>query len=164
MPNRSEGINLNIRKASPEDIPTILRLIKELSVFEKMEKEVFNSEELLRENLFGNKQYAEALIAEVDRIPIGYVIYFFNYSTFLGHPGFYLEDMYVSPEYRGHGIGKKLLKYCAKIAKEHKCKRMEWIVLNWNPARKFYEQLGAKAMDEWVLYRLPGEALDKMAE
>ncbi len=159
-----EEINLNIRKASVEDVPLILKFIKELSVYEKMSKEVVTTEDTLRETLFGDKSYAQVLIAEIEGKPVGYALYFFNFSTFVGRPGLYIEDVYVSEEYRGHGIGSNLFKYCAHIAKVNKCVRMEWLVLNWNPAREFYDHMGAKPMDEWVVYRLTGNALDNMAD
>jgi len=158
-----EKINLNIRKASAQDVPLILKFIKELSVYEKMSKEVVTTEDVLRETLFGDKPYAEVLIAEIKRKPVGYALYFYNFSTFVGRPGLYIEDVYVSEEY-GQGIGTALFKKCAHIAKENKCVRMEWSVLKWNPARKFYDHMGAKPMDEWVVYRLTGDALDKMAD
>ena len=159
-----QKVNLNIRKASIEDVPLILKLIKELSVYEKMSKEVVATEDILRKTLFGEKSYAQVLIAEIEGKPAGYALYFYNFSTFMGRPGLYIEDVYVSEEYRGQGIGTALFKYCAHIAKEHKCVRMEWIVLDWNPARKFYDQMGAKPMDEWIIYRLKDEALNKMAD
>ena len=158
-----EKINLNIRKASIDDVPLILKFIKELSVYEKMSKEVVATEDILREALFGDKSYAYVLIAEIEGKPAGYALYFYNFSTFVGRPGLYVEDVYVSEEYRGQGIGTALFKYCAHIAKENKCVRMEWIVLDWNPAREFYDHMGAKPMDEWVIYRLKGNDLNKMA-
>ncbi|HBY57378.1 MAG TPA: N-acetyltransferase [Candidatus Atribacteria bacterium] len=161
---KSEEINLNIRKASIDDVPLILKFIKELSVYEKMSEEVIATEDTLRETLFGDKSYAEVLIAEIKGEPVGYALYFYNFSTFVGRPGLYVEDVYVSEEYRGQGIGTALFKYCARIAKENKCVRMEWLVLKWNPARKFYENMGARPLDGWVVYRLTGDALDKMAE
>ncbi|MHC2994148.1 MAG: GNAT family N-acetyltransferase [Candidatus Atribacteria bacterium] len=164
MSKKSKEINLNIRKASLDDVPLILKFIKELSVYEKLSKEVVVTEDVLRETLFGDKPYAQVLIAEIEGKPVGYALYFYNFSTFVGRPGLYIEDVFVSEEYRGRGVGTALFKYCAHIAKERKCGRMEWFVLKWNPARKFYENLGAKAMDEWLVYRLTGEALDKMAE
>ena len=159
-----EEINLNIRKTTADDVPLILKLIKELSVFEKMSEEVVATEDTLRETLFGDKSYARVLIAEIEGKPVGYALYFYNFSTFVGRPGLYIEDVYVSEEYRGQGIGTALFKYCAYIAKENKCVRMEWLVLNWNPARKFYDHMGAKSLDEWVVYRLTGDALDKMSD
>lgn len=161
---KSEEVNLNIRKASCEDVPLILKFIKELAKFEKMAKDVVATEDILRETLFGDKSYAQVLIAEIEGKPVGYALYFYNYSTFLGRPGLYIEDVFVSEEYRGRGVGTALFKYCAHIAKENKCDRMEWFVLKWNPARKFYDHMEAKPMDEWVVYRLAGEALNKMAE
>ena len=159
-----EKINLNIRKTTADDVPLILKLIKELSVFEKMSEEVVATEDTLRETLFGDKPYAQVLIAEIERKPVGYALFFYNFSTFVGRPGLYIEDVFVSEEYRGQGIGTALFKYCAHIAKENKCVRMEWVVLDWNPARKFYDHMGAKPLDEWVVYRLTGDALDNMAE
>jgi len=161
---KSEKLNLNIRKASIDDVPLILKFIKELSVYEKISKEVVTTEDILRETLFGDKSYAQVLIAEIERKPVGYALYFYNFSTFTGRPGLYIEDVYVSEEYRGQGIGTALFKYCAHIAKENKCVRMEWIVLDWNPARKYYDHMGAKPLDEWIIYRLKDEALNKMAD
>jgi GNAT superfamily N-acetyltransferase len=160
----NEKVNLNIRKASIDDVPLILKFIKELSVYEKMSKEVVTTEDILRKTLFGDKSYAEVLIAEIKRKPVGYALYFYNFSTFVGRPGLYIEDVFVSEEYRGQGIGSALFKKCANIAKENKCVRVEWLVLKWNPARKIYDHMGAKPMDEWVVYRLTGDALDKMAD
>ena len=159
-----EKLNLNIRKALIDDVPLILKFIKELSVYEKISKEVVTTEDTLRETLFGGKSYAQVLIAEIEGKPVGYVLYFFNFSTFVGRPGLYIEDVFVSKEYRGQGIGTALFKKCAYIAKENKCVRMEWSVLKWNPAREFYDHMGAKPMDEWVVYRLTGDTLDKMAD
>jgi GNAT superfamily N-acetyltransferase len=161
---KSEEVNLNIRKASCEDVPLILKFIKKLSIYEKMSKEVVATEDTLRETLFGDKSYAQVLIAEIEGKPVGYALYFYNYSTFLGRPGLYIEDVFVAEEYRGRGVATALFKKCAHIAQEHKCSRMEWSVLKWNPARKFYDHMEAKPMDEWVVYRLAGEALNKMAE
>jgi len=164
MMKKFEKLNLNIRKATIDDVSLILKFIKELSVYEKMSEKVVATEDILRETLFGNKSYAEVLIAEIEGKPVGYALYFFNFSTFLGRPGLYIEDVFVSTEYRGRGIGTAFFKKCAYIAKENKCDRMEWIVLDWNPARKFYDQMGAKPMKEWIIYRLKGDALSKMAD
>ena len=160
----NEEVNLNIRKASIDDVPLILKFIKELSVYEKRSKEVVATEDTLRETLFGDKPYAQVLIAEIEGKPVGYALYFYHFSTFIGRPGLYIEDVYVSEEYRGKRIGTALFKYCAHIAKENKCVRMEWSVLKWNPARKFYDHMGAKPINEWLVYRLSGDALDKMAD
>lgn len=154
--------NLKIRLAEPADTPLILRFIKELAEYEKLANEVVATKEILEETLFGERSYAEVIIAEYNNEPVGYTLFFHNFSTFLGRPGLYIEDIYVTPEYRGKGIGQALLSCCARLAKERKCGRMEWWVLKWNPARKFYEKIGAEAMDEWVVYRLTGEAMERM--
>ena len=154
---------LSIRTTGPEDTPVILGFIKELASYEKLENEVVATEDLLNESLFGERPYAEAILAEIDKEPVGFALFFFNFSTFLGRPGLYIEDLYVKPEFRSTGIGKELLKHCATLAKERNCGRMEWWVLEWNPARKFYENLGAKAMDELIVYRLTGKPLEKLA-
>ena len=144
----------NIRKATENDTPIILELIRKLAVYEKMENDVITDVEELRENIFV-KKYAEVLIAEEDEKPVGFALYFFNFSTFVGKPGLYLEDLFVEPEYRGKGYGKKLFIELAKIAKTENCGRMEWSVLNWNtPAIDFYKSLQAKPMEEWTVYRL----------
>lgn len=154
---------LSIRTAGPEDTPVILGFIKELASYEKLENEVVATEDLLNESLFGEKPYAEVILAEINGESVGFTLFFFNFSTFLGQPGLYIEDLYVKPEFRSRGIGKELLKHCATLAKERNCGRMEWWVLKWNTARKFYENLGAEAMDEWVVYRLTGKPLEKLA-
>ena len=155
--------NLSIRTARPEDTPIILGFIKELASYEKLENEVVATEDLLNESLFGEKPFAEVILAEINGESVGFALFFFNFSTFLGQPGLYIEDLYVKPEFRSRGIGKELLNHCATLAKERNCGRMEWWVLKWNPARKFYDNLGAKAMDEWVVYRLTGKPLEKLA-
>ena len=154
--------NLSIRTAGPEDTPIIIGFIKELALYEKLENEVVTTEDLLNESLFGQKPFAEVILAEINGESVGFALFFFNFSTFLGQPGLYIEDLYVKPEFRSRGIGKELLKNCATLAKERNCGRMEWWVLKWNPARKFYENLGAEAMDEWVVYRLTGKPLEKL--
>ncbi len=156
--------NLNIRLAEPADTLLILKFIKELAEYEKLAHEVVATKEILDKTLFGERSYAEVIIAEYNNEPVGYTLFFHNFSTFLGKPGLYIEDIYVTPEQRGKGIGKALLAYCARLAKERKCGRMEWWVLKWNPARKFYETIGAEAMDEWVVYRLTGEAMERMGK
>jgi GNAT superfamily N-acetyltransferase len=160
---KSEEVNLNIRKASHKDVSLILHFIKDLAEYEKLSEQVVATEEILQETLFGDKSYAQVLIAEIEGKPVGYTLYFYNYSTFLGRPGLYIEDVFVSEEYRGRGVATALFKKCAHIAQEHKCSRMEWSVLKWNPARKFYDHMEAKPMEEWVVYRLAGEALGKLA-
>jgi len=154
----------NIRKATPDDTPTIFDLIKKLAVYEKMENEVITSVEELRENIF-TKNFSKVLLAEEEGKPVGFALYFFNFSTFVGKPGLYLEDLFIEPEFRGKGYGKKLLIELAKIAREENCGRMEWSVLNWNtPAIDFYESLQAKPMDEWTVYRLDQKGIADLAQ
>jgi GNAT superfamily N-acetyltransferase len=156
-------MEVKFRKAVRKDIGLILQFITELAIYERMEKEVVATEEDLAESLFGERPAAEVIFALAEGTEAGFVLFFHNYSTFLGKPGIYIEDLYVSPEYRGRGIGRQLLEHIAGLAVERSCGRVEWWVLNWNPARKFYEALGAKAMDEWTVYRLSGKELNKMA-
>jgi GNAT superfamily N-acetyltransferase len=156
--------DFEIVKAKPEDTETVLRLIKELAVYEKMLEQVIATPELIRESLFGKNSNAEAVIAYYNNKPVGIAIYFFNFSTFVGRRGLYLEDLFVIPEMRGKGFGKSLLIYLAKVAKENNCGRFEWAVLNWNePAINFYKSLGAVPMNEWTVYRLEGEPLEILA-
>ncbi len=153
-----------VREASEKDVPLVLSLIRELAEYEKLSHEVVATEEDLRANLFGERPFAEVLIAEHDGAPAGFALFFHNFSTFLGKPGIYLEDLYVKPELRGAGIGKKLLVHLARLAKERGGGRLEWWVLDWNaPSIGFYEKLGAIAMDDWTVYRLAGGALDELA-
>ena len=157
--------NLRIISAKPEDSAEILTFIKHLAVYEKLEHSVVATEEQLKRTLFGAKSVAEVLFAESDGRKIGFALFFHNYSTFLAKPGIYLEDLFVLPEYRGKGAGKALLKHLAKLTVERECGRLEWAVLDWNkPAIDFYESVGAKPMDEWITYRLTGEALEKFAK
>lgn len=154
-----EKQKFTIRKATEDDTELILNLIRQLAIYEKMEDEVVTNSEELKENLFKNK-LAEVVIAEENGKPVGFALYFFNFSTFLGKPGLYLEDLYVDEIYRGKGYGKKLLLHLAAIAKEKNCGRMEWSVLNWNePAINFYKSLGAKPMEEWSVYRLDNKTI-----
>jgi len=153
---------LNIRAVELADVPVILALIKELAVYEKLSDKVVTDEESIRKTLFGEKAYAEALLAIWEEKPAGIVIFFHNYSTFLGKPGFYIEDLYVKESFRGLGVGKELLLECVRLARERDCGRMEWLVLNWNPARKFYEKLGAYPLEEWTVYRLDKKAMNRL--
>lgn len=153
---------LTIRPAVEQDAPVLLSLIKELAVFEKLADRVINSEEAVRETLFGQKTYAEAEIAYWEGEPAGMVIFFHNYSTFLGKPGLYIEDLFVREKFRGRGIGKALFLECARLAKERNCGRMEWVVLDWNPAREFYEKMGAYPLTEWVIYRMDEDSLENL--
>ena len=143
-----------LRNSIKEDVDLILSLIKEMAIYENMLNEVIATKESIKESIFEKKQ-AKAMIAEFNGEPIGYVLYFFNYSTFVGRSGFYLEDIYIKKEYRGMGLGKEIFKVISKIAHENGCKRMEWSCLNWNtPSIKFYKSLVAIPMDEWTVYRL----------
>ena len=153
-----------VREASEGDVPLILSLIRELAEYEKLSGEVVATEDGLRDSLFGERRYAEVLIAEHGGAPAGFALFFHNFSTFLSKPGIYLEDLYVKPEFRGAGIGKKLLVYLARLAKERDCGRLEWWVLDWNePSIGFYERLGAVPMDDWTVYRVSGSALEDLA-
>ena len=152
-----------IRKAEAKDIATIFDLIKKLAVYEKLENDVITSEKELCENIF-NKNFAKVLIAEEDEKPVGFALYFYNFSTFVGKPGIYLEDLFVEPEYRGKGYGKSLLIELAKIAEAENCGRLEWSVLDWNtPSIEFYKSLGAKPMDEWTVFRLDKKGISDLA-
>lgn len=156
--------DFTIRLATAQDVPVILQFIKGLAEYEKLTPEVTATEDLLRETLFGSRQVAEVIIGEYRGEPVGFALFFHNYSTFLGRPGIYLEDLFVKPEMRGRGFGRVLLAYLAKLAYERKCGRVEWSVLDWNdPAIQFYRKLGATAMDEWTMYRLTGAALTHLA-
>ncbi|WP_234108439.1 GNAT family N-acetyltransferase [Chryseobacterium sp. R2A-55] len=153
-----------IRKATAQDIPTIFDLIKKLAVYEKLENDVITSEEELKENIF-DKDFAKVLIGEEDGNPVGFALYFYHFSTFVGKPGMYLEDLFVEPDYRGKGYGKKLLIELAKIAENEKCGRFEWSVLDWNtPSIEFYKSLGAKPMDEWTVFRLDKKGISELAK
>jgi GNAT superfamily N-acetyltransferase len=157
--------NIEIRPASAEDSALILRFITDLAIYENAEDAVIATESDIRQSLFGKDSTTSAVVCEIDNQAIGYAVYFFNYSTWLGKHGLYLEDLYVAPEYRGMGAGKALLKHLAQIALGRNCGRFEWSVLDWNePAIKFYQSIGAKPQDEWVPYRLTGKALVALAE
>jgi GNAT superfamily N-acetyltransferase len=149
-----------IRFATERDVSIIAELIRGLAVYEKLEHVVVLDEARLRDHLFGSRPFAEVLLAEDDGTIVGFALFFHNYSTFLGTPGIYLEDLFVRPEQRGKGHGKSLLVALARLAVARGCGRLEWCVLNWNePAIRFYESLGAEAMKEWTTYRLTGDAL-----
>lgn len=156
---------ISIREARYSDAELILTFIIELAVYEKAREEVKTNVQEIRETLFSSNASARALICCIDDKPVAYAVYFFNYSTWLGKNGIYLEDVYVSPQFRGKGAGKAILKYIAKIAVDSDCGRFEWSVLDWNtPSIEFYEALGAKPQNEWVTYRLTGEALQRLAQ
>jgi GNAT superfamily N-acetyltransferase len=154
---------LHIVPATKADVPVILALIKELAEYERLSHEVVATEEILEETLFGERHYAEVILARLGNKPVGYALFFHSFSTFLGRPGIYLEDIYVKPEHRGSGIGTTLLSHLARLGAERKCGRMEWAVLNWNePSIGFYKSLGARPMDEWTVFRLTGDHLSRL--
>ena len=154
----------SITNATREDVPTILGFIRQLAAYEHLEHEVVATEELLEEWLF-DREKAEVLIAREGETPVGFALYFHNFSTFLGRAGIYLEDLFVLKEYRGRGYGKALLRRLAQITVERGCGRLEWCCLDWNqPSIDFYRSLGAVPMSDWTIYRLTGETLNRMAE
>ena len=159
------AVALHIRPATADDAGLILRFIRELAIYEKAESSVRTDEAGIRASLFGVDAKAQALVCERDGVAVGYAVFFYNYSTWLGRNGIYLEDLYVSPEHRGCGAGKALLQHIARLAVAQGCGRFEWSVLDWNtPAIDFYTAAGAKPQDEWTVYRLEGEALRRFAE
>lgn len=155
---------LRIERATEQDIPAIVRLVRHLAEYEKLAHVMVSSENDFRQALFGPRTNAEALMAFAGDVPVGFALYFYNFSTFLGKRGVYLEDLFVEPEYRGQGIGKALLQRLASIAKDEDCSRMEWSVLTWNqPSIDFYHRLGAVTLEDWRTFRLTGEALERLA-
>jgi len=158
-------MSLSIREATAGDVPLILNFIRQLAEYEKLSHEVEATEAALRETLFGARPFAEVLIASWADAPVGFALFFHNYSTFLAKPGIYLEDLFVNPSARGKGIGKALLTRLAELAIERGCGRVEWSVLDWNaPSIEFYRRMGAQAKDEWTVFRLTGEALGQYAK
>ena len=156
--------DFEIRTTTEADVPVILQLIRDLAEYERAPDAVVATEAGLREVLFGSKRSAEVLLALEEAEPVGFAVFFHNFSTWLGRPGLYLEDLFVKPEKRGNGYGRALLERLAQIAKERGCGRMEWAVLDWNePAIQFYRKLGAKPMDEWTVFRLTEEGIAKLA-
>src|SRR3954451_19172669 len=157
--------NFHIRPALVEDVPIIMELIRDLATYERAPQEVTATEEQLREVLFGHRRSAEVLLAFEGESAVGFAVYFYNFSTWLGRAGLYLEDLFVKPEKRGKGYGRALLVELAKIARDRGCGRMEWAVLNWNePAIKFYQTLGARPMNEWTVFRLTRGEIAKLAD
>lgn len=153
-----------IRPATIRDVAQILAFIRELAVYERLEQQVVASEADLAATLFGNRPYAEVVLGCLDGAPAGFALFFHNYSTFLGKPGIYLEDLFVRAEARGHGLGKHLLAHLARTALERGCGRLDWSVLDWNaPSIGFYRRLGAVALDDWSIFRLSGAALEAVA-
>jgi GNAT superfamily N-acetyltransferase len=155
---------VTIRPASEHEVPVILQFIRDLARYEHLEHELVATEESLRATLFGNRPFAEVAFACLEGEPVGFALFFHNYSTFLGRPGIYLEDLFVRPEARGKGVGRKLLTWLAATAVSRNCGRLEWAVLNWNePSIRFYRNLGAVPLDEWTTYRVTGPALLQLA-
>jgi GNAT superfamily N-acetyltransferase len=155
---------IRIRPATPDDVPLIIMFIHELATYERLAHDVVASEADMHAALFGERAVIEAVIASVDDAPAGYALFFPNFSTFLGKPGLYLEDLYVRPAARGVGAGRRLLEHLARIVVERGWGRLEWSVLDWNePSIAFYKKVGAKAMDEWTIFRLTGEDLHRLA-
>lgn len=153
-----------IRAATEADVALILRFIRDLAEYEKLAHQMVATEDDLRRSLFGPRPYGEVLIGSEGDVPLAFALFFHNYSTFLGKPGLYLEDLFVKPEARGKGYGKAMLKHLARIAHERGCGRFEWWVLDWNePSIQFYKSLGAIPMDEWTVFRVTGDALTKLA-
>lgn len=154
---------VRIQPATPADVPVILTLIRELAQFEKLLHEVTATEEQLHDGLFGARPSAEVVMARLGDEVVGFALYFHNFSTFLAKPGIYLEDLYVRQKFRGQGCGEMLLRHLARTALERGCGRLEWSVLDWNQrAIDFYKSLGAEPLDEWTMYRVTGDALEKL--
>ncbi|MGF1521901.1 MAG: GNAT family N-acetyltransferase [Leptolyngbyaceae cyanobacterium] len=164
MPNLDSAA-IAIAPATPEDVPALFQLVTALADYEKLAHEVTGTPDDLAQHLFGDRRYAEAILARVEGKPVGFALFFHNFSTFLMKPGIYLEDLFVMPEYRGYGIGKALLRALGKLTIERDCGRLEWMVLDWNePAIAFYQRMGAELKEEWELCRVTGEALQRLAE
>lgn len=157
--------SVRIRPATPGDVPLVLQFIRGLAEYEKLAHECEATEAQLQRTLFGERPSAEVVIAFRDEVPAGFALFFQNYSTFLARPGIYLEDLFVDPAHRGHGVGHALLAHLASVAVERECGRFEWSVLDWNAdAIRFYERLGARPMNEWTVYRVAGDALERLAQ
>ena len=156
---------LKIVPATERDLPLVLSFIRKLAEYEKLSHQVVATEDLLREGLFGERRIAEVVLAYLAEEPVGFALFFHNFSTFVGRAGIYLEDLFVEPHHRGKGVGKALLAHVANIAVERKCGRFEWAVLDWNtPSIEFYKSLGAVPLDDWTLFRLTGDALQKFGK
>lgn len=155
---------IDIRKAEEQDVPLILHFIQSLAEYERLRDSCTANEEQLRKTLFGESPAAEVIIASIEGEPMGFALFFHNYSTFLAQRGVYLEDLFVKPEARGRGVGYALLSALARIALERDCGRLEWAVLDWNElAIDFYKRIGARPLDDWTVYRMTGDALEKLA-
>ncbi len=159
----AEGIT--VCAAQESDLPLILRFIRQLAEYERLSSRVVATEAILKESLFGDRPKAEVLLAYFHNQPVGFAVFFHNFSTFAGKAGIYLEDLFVEPEFRKKGIGKALLRHLANLTKERGCSRLDWAVLDWNiSAIGFYEKLGAEAMNDWTVYRVSGKKLDRLAK
>src|SRR5467141_3474005 len=156
---------VQIRDATISDVPMILQLIRDLATYERAPNDVIATEQGLQEVLFGEQPSAKVVMIFESEEAVGFAVYFFNFSTWLGRPGLYLEDLFVKPETRGRGYGRALLIHLAKIARDHNCGRMEWAVLTWNePAIQFYKKLGAGSLDDWRVFRLTSDGIGRLAE
>jgi GNAT superfamily N-acetyltransferase len=156
--------DFRIVQAAERDVPLIIWFIKQLAEYERLSQEAVMTEDLLRESLFGKRPVAEVVIGYYEDEPVAFAVFFHNFSTFLGKPGLYLEDLFVIPEMRGKGFGRALLVHLAKLACERNCGRFEWSVLDWNEsAIGFYKKLGAVPMSEWTVFRMTGEAIERLA-
>jgi GNAT superfamily N-acetyltransferase len=154
-----------IRQTTAADAPALLELIRALAEYERLLEHLSATEDGLRSHLFGARPMAEAVLAEADGVAVGFAVFFHNFSTFLGRPGLYLEDLFVRPEYRGRGYGKALMVFVARLAHARGCGRLEWSVLDWNrPARDFYRALGARPLEEWIGQRMSAEAIARLAQ
>lgn len=163
-PLESNRPDLRLRFATDADTALVLEFIRSLAEFEKLAHEVTADEETLRESLFGDRKFAEVIIADYRGTPAGFALFFHNYSTFIAKPGIYLEDLYVKSEFRGNGIGRELLSCLARIAVSRNCGRLEWWVLDWNEdAIGFYKELGGRPMDDWTVFRVSGNSLTRLA-
>jgi GNAT superfamily N-acetyltransferase len=164
MNKETHAPSFRIEETARQDVPLILSFIKELAEYERLSDSVVVTEDALKEALFGERPTAFALIGYYGDAPVSFALFFHNFSTFAGRPGLYLEDLYVRPEMRGRGFGRMMLRRLAQLARARGCARMEWAVLDWNePAIRFYRSLGARPMDDWTVFRLTDEALDKLA-
>jgi GNAT superfamily N-acetyltransferase len=158
------AVGFRIRHGTAADVPILLELIRALAEYERLLAQLSATEESLRTHLFGARPAAEAVLAEAGATAVGFAVFFQNFSTFLGRPGLFLEDLFVRPEHRGRGYGKALMVFVARLAQRRGCGRLEWSVLDWNaPARDFYRRLGARPLDDWIGQRMTGDALAQLA-
>ena len=165
MKNLTAISGFEIKEATENDLELILMFIKELAMFEKLSDKVTATTDTLKQSLFSENKIAEAIIGYYNNLPVAFAIYFHNFSTFVGKKGLYLEDLYVKPDLRGKGLGKEMLLYLVRLAKERDCGRFEWAVLDWNTsAIQFYKSLGAEPMNEWTIFRLDADAINKLTE